>query len=246
MPGIYDNNDFFQAYAKMSRSQQGLEGAGEWHQLRPLLPPLKDIHMLDLGCGYGWHCRYAADCGASSIVGIDQSHRMIEEARLRNAHPRIQYQLCNLEQYAYPENAFDLVLSSLVLHYVEDLSGIFHQVYQTLKNHGIFVFSIEHPVFTSGVHQEWIRDSNGNILYWPVDRYFEPGPRETVFLGKTVTKQHHTLTQILMGLLQAGFQLQAVEEAQPDPKMLHLEGMADELRRPMMLLVRAVKEQGNP
>ena len=217
MTGIYDNNDFFQAYAKMSRSQQGLEGAGEWHQLRPLLPPLKDIHMLDLGCGYGWHCRYAADCGASNIVGIDQSQRMIEEARLRNAHPRIQYQLCDLEQYAYPENTFDLVLSSLVLHYVEDLSGIFHQVYQTLKNHGIFVFSIEHPVFTSGVHQEWIRDSDGNILYWPVDRYFTEGRRTARFLGCDVVKYHHTLTTYVQTLLETGFVLKAWWSPSPIP-----------------------------
>ena len=56
-----------------------------------------------------------------------------------------------------------------------------------------------------------------------------------------MTKQHHTLTQILMGLLQAGFTLEAVEEAMPPESMMDLPGMADELRRPMMLLVRARK-----
>ena len=52
-------------------------------------------------------------------------------------------------------------------------------------------------------------------------------------------KQHHTLTQILMGLLRSGFRIDAVEEAQPSPEMLGIPGMADELRRPMMLLVKA-------
>ena len=63
----------------------------------------------------------------------------------------------------------------------------------------------------------------------------------TVFLGEEVAKQHHTLTQILGGLLAFGFTLTAVEEAVPDPAMLGLPGMRDEMRRPMMLLVRAQK-----
>lgn len=54
-------------------------------------------------------------------------------------------------------------------------------------------------------------------------------------------KQHHTLTQILMGLLNCGFTLEVVEEVQPSQEMLELPGMEDELRRPMMLLVRAKK-----
>lgn len=61
------------------------------------------------------------------------------------------------------------------------------------------------------------------------------------FLGCEVVKQHHTLTQILMGLLSNGFVLNAVIEAKPPEEMMHLPGMKDELRRPMMLLVRAGK-----
>ena len=47
----YDNSEFFAEYAKMSRSQYGLEGAGEWHQLEPMFPELSDKVVLDLGCG---------------------------------------------------------------------------------------------------------------------------------------------------------------------------------------------------
>jgi len=85
----YDTPEFFAAYAQMSRSQQGLDGAGEWHQLQPLFPELTDKDVLDLGCGYGWHCRYAADHGAKKILGIDQSEMMIAEAIKRNAHEKI-------------------------------------------------------------------------------------------------------------------------------------------------------------
>ena len=65
------------------------------------------------------------------------------------------------------------------------------------------------------------------------------GEWHTRFQGCDVVKQHHTLTQILMGLLRHGFEVQAVEEAQPSAEMLEIPGMKDELRRPMMLLVKA-------
>ena len=53
-------------------------------------------------------------------------------------------------------------------------------------------------------------------------------------------KQHHTLTQIIMGLLHNGFELKVVEEAMPPKEMMDIPGMKDELRRPMMLLVKAI------
>ncbi len=54
-----------------------------------------------------------------------------------------------------------------------------------------------------------------------------------------VVKQHHTLTQILMGLLKAGFKLEEVVEAEPPKEMMDIPGMEDEMQSPMMLLVRA-------
>ena len=59
MGNPYDQENFFQQYSQMTRSQGGLAAAGEWQQLRALFPPLQGKRVLDLGCGYGWHCRYA-------------------------------------------------------------------------------------------------------------------------------------------------------------------------------------------
>ena len=78
---------------------------------------------------------------------------------------------------------------------------------------GIKVFNIEHPVFTAGVGQDWIYTDDGKPQYWAIDNYFITGERNTHFLGCDVVKQHHTLTQIIMGLLNNGFELKVVEEA---------------------------------
>lgn len=241
MDSIYDQERFFSQYAQMPRSREGLPAAGEWHQLKPLFPALQGKSVLDLGCGYGWHCQFAAQQGAAEVLGIDASRRMIEEARRRNAECGVRYQVCGIDEYAYPDSTWDCVLSNLVLHYISDLEPVFQKVYRTLKPDGVFLFNIEHPVFTAGVGQDWVYAEDGTPQYWPVDRYFQPGARETHFLGCQVVKQHHTLTQILMGLLHSGFILESVEEAEPPAGMMDRPGMADELRRPMMLLVKARK-----
>jgi len=231
----YDNPEFFAAYAQMSRSQQGLDGAGEWHQLQPLFPDMTGRDVLDLGCGYGWHCRYAADHDAGSVLGIDQSEMMIAEAKKRNDAPGITYRVCSLQEYDYPKESFDLAVSNLVLHYVEDLDAVYRRIHEILRPGGVFLMNIEHPTFTAGVNQQFSADGT-----WPVDDYYYPGLRKTDFLGHTITKYHHTLTQILGGLLKAGFRIEAVEEAMPPEEWRAV--MPDEMRRPMMLLVKAVKE----
>ena len=60
---------------------------------------------------------------------------------------------------------------------------IFQKVYRTLKPGGIFLFNIEHPVFTAGVGQDWIYTDDGKPQYWAIDNYFITGERNTHFLG---------------------------------------------------------------
>ena len=90
--------------------------------------------------------------------------------------------------------------------------------------------------------QDWIYDESGRPVYWPVDDYFYPGERKTHFLGCEVIKYHHTLTQIINGLLECGFVIDMLEEARPSGEMMDVPGMKDEMRRPMMLMIRAGKQ----
>lgn len=237
----YDDEQFFKKYSEMPRSREGLSGAGEWYALRQILPDFQGKRVLDLGCGYGWHCKYAADHGAVSVLGTDISHRMLETARQKNSDPRITYQCAAMEDLDFPAESFDCVISSLAFHYVKDFPGLASRIGRWLKPGGDLVFSVEHPVFTAYGSQDWYYDADGNILHFPVDNYYYEGKRDAIFLGEHVVKYHRTLTTYLETLLQNGFILRHVVEPQPPENMMDLPGMKDEMRRPMMLLAAARK-----
>ena len=74
-----------------------------------------------------------------------------------------------------------------------------------------------------------------------MDHYFTEGRRTAHFLGCDVIKYHRTLTTYVQTLLSAGFVLRALVEPRPDLRLMDVPGMADELRRPMMLILAARK-----
>ena len=239
----YDEEIFFEKYSQMDRSKKGLSGAGEWRQFQKFMPDFRGKRVLDLGCGYGWHCRYAAENGAASVLGTDISQKMLRRAEEMSVGTGIRYRRKAMEDLEFPDESFDIVLSSLAFHYVRDFFRLLEKINSWLVPEGKLVFSVEHPVFTAYGNQDWYRDEQGNILHFPVDRYFFEGKRDAVFLGEKVIKYHRTLTTYLNGLLQSGFSLEQVVEPQPPEEMLDLPGMEDELRRPMMLLISAVKRK---
>ncbi|MDD6211067.1 MAG: class I SAM-dependent methyltransferase [Bacteroidales bacterium] len=238
----YDDQHFFDRYSQMDRSVKGLGGAGEWHVLRTMLPDLRGKRVLDLGCGFGWHCRYAVEQGACSVTGVDISEKMLEEAKRRNGSPLIEYRRLPIEDIDLPPFSFDIVLSSLAFHYLESFDIVCRKVYDCLSDGGSFVFSAEHPVFTASGGQDWYYDESGARLHWPVDHYFKEGMRRTVFFGEEVVKYHKTLTTYLNGLIQNGFEITEVREPEPSLELQReVPDMKNELRRPMFLIVSAVK-----
>lgn len=238
----YDDDRFFTAYANMPRSVKGLEGAGEWHILKEMLPELRNKNVLDLGCGFGWHCRYAREQQASSVIGVDLSENMLRKAREMTDDPAITYLKASIEDMNFTASQFDVVLSSLALHYIQSYEEICRKVYHCLTPGGTFLFSVEHPVFTSRNEQDWVYDDRGNRLHWAVDHYQSEGIRETTFLAENVAKYHRTFSTYINDLIHTGFTIKEVREPVPSEEMLQkVPEMKDELRRPMFLIVSAVK-----
>lgn len=238
----YDDPVFFAKYGEMARSRQGLDGAGEWPALQKLLPDFTGRRVLDLGCGYGWHARYAAEHGAAGVTACDISRRMLETARARNAHPAIEYRQLAFEDARFEPGSFDVVLCSLMLHYLEDYGVFLDRVRGWLRPGGELIYTVEHPVFTAQGPQDWHYGPQGEKLHFPVDRYYLEGERDAVFLGEHVVKYHRTLTTYVDALAGHGFRLLRLCEPQPTSEAVReIPGMADELRRPMMLIVKALR-----
>jgi ubiquinone/menaquinone biosynthesis C-methylase UbiE len=236
---IYDNEEFFHGYSRLRRSVEGLDGAPEWPALRALLPDLRGRNVLDLGCGFGWFCRWARAAGAAHVLGIDVSERMLARARTDTQDAAITYTRADMEHLELPSQSFDLAYSSLALHYVEDLKGLVSKVHRALVPGGSLVFSVEHPIFTAPAEPHWSSSAAGRRT-WPVDRYLEEGPRSTDWLAKGVIKQHRTLATYLNMLVEAGFAITHVEEWGPtDAQIAASPILADERQRPPFLFVAA-------
>ncbi|MBV9783490.1 MAG: methyltransferase domain-containing protein [Acidisphaera sp.] len=236
---IYDDPVFFAGYRRLGRSVEGLSGAEEWPALRALLPDLQGLRIVDLGCGFGWFCRWAREQGAAEILGIDVSQNMLAQAQAATSDPAITYARADLETLELPEASFDLAYSSLALHYVERLPELLAQVHRALVPGARLIFSVEHPLYTAPSRPGWSVDAAGRRT-WPVDLYLVEGPRTTDWLAAGVIKQHRTIATTLTLLIRTGFTVCHVEEWGPtDAQIARRPELADDRQRPIFLLVAA-------
>ena len=236
---IYDDPEFFAGYSRLDRSVEGLAGAAEWPALRALLPDLRGAKVVDLGCGFGWFCRFARAQGAARVLGLDVSERMLARARAMTSDAAITYVQADLERLDLPEASFDLAYSSLVLHYIADLPDLLAKLHRALVPGAHLIFSVEHPVYSAPSRPGWSIDADGR-KGWSVDGYLAEGPRTTDWLAKGVIKQHRTIGTYLNLLIRQGFAISHVEEWRPtDEQIAAKPELAEERERPMFLLVAA-------
>ncbi len=236
---MYDDPTFFEGYSQLRRSTEGLAGAPEWPALRALLPDVRGLRVVDLGCGFGWFSRWARAHGAAQVLGLDLSSNMLDRARSSTADDAITYRQADLEELHLPAAAFDLAFSSLALHYVEDLGRLLNVIHGALTSAGHLVCSIEHPIYMASRHPDWLRGADGQRT-WPVDSYQREGRRTTNWLAPGVVKYHRTLGTTLNLLIREGFSLRRVEEYGPtDAQVAQHPALAEERERPMFLMIAA-------
>ena len=240
---IYDDPEFFAGYKTLERFGAGWERAAEHADLLSLLPDVNERRVLDLGCGAGQLSRYLATRGAAEVLGVDLSERMLALARAEWAHPRVSYLRGAVEEVTFPPGRFDLVVSSLVLHYVDDYRGLIARIAGWLAPGGHLVYSTEHPIFTARLPGDgWVLDDAGQRARWAVDRYSDEGAREETWFVSGVRKVHRTMATLINGLVDGGLVVERVIEPVPGKEWLDRHPDAQhERRRPVFLLIRARK-----
>jgi SAM-dependent methyltransferase len=173
-----------------------------------------------------------------------------ENAAAREAETddlRIAYRRCAIEDIDFADGQFDVVISSLALHYVSDFHVVCRNVSRWLTLGGIFVLSVEHPVFTAIAAQQWCLGPTGERLHWPVDEYQQEGLRHSKWMADDVIKYHRTTSTYVNALIDAGFGITKLLEPAPTPEMLvQWPKSKDECRRPMFALISAIKAIRTP
>jgi ubiquinone/menaquinone biosynthesis C-methylase UbiE len=238
---IYDDPVFFEGYRQLRQNESGLNAAIEEPAIMSLLPDLTAMNILDLGSGFGDFCRLARQKGAASAVGVEISSRMLAEARNRTSDSGITYIQTAIEDYPMGEKVYDLVVSRLTLHYVNDYRGVIGAVHRGLRDGGSFVFSVEHPICTA-LCRGWHEDDTGNKLFWPVDDYQKEGARSHHWFVDGVVKHHRTVETYVNTLLLSGFCLTGLLEPQAGEDIpADRSDLRAAARRPPLLVIAARK-----
>ena len=240
---IYDNPVFFEGYQKIREKGDNANVLFEIPALLSLLPDLSGKSLLDLGCGYGEHCKMFINMGAKSVVGVDISEKMLEVAHRENSDPKITYLNIPIEDIDRLDGQFDVVISSLAIHYVEAFAEVVKKIYDKINTDGVFVFSQEHPIGTAcSSGNRWTKDESGKKLYVNLSNYCAEGERESTWFVEGVKKYHRTFSTIVNALVEAEFTIERMIEPFPDAKMLKkYPEHYNLLHKPDFLLVKAKK-----
>ena len=209
---IYDNPIFFEGYTTKRETGVTINDFVEQPAIKSLLPNLEGKSILDIGCGAGALAKYCVDNGASKVVGVDISNKMIQKAKNENHHEKIEYICTPIEDLELSNQTFDIIVSSLAIHYVEDYPKLIENVRDLLTVNGEFIFSTEHPVSTARrqltrTSKNWIRDEEGNRLHWAIDHYHEEGKREFHWLVDGVVMYHRTFSTLINTIIEKGLRI---------------------------------------
>ncbi|MBI3632531.1 MAG: class I SAM-dependent methyltransferase [Candidatus Vogelbacteria bacterium] len=112
--------------------------------IRGELPDLHGLSVISIGSGSGADTAYLKEQGASHLVGIDISEKLIGVSK-RN-HPDIEFHVMDMENLDFPDESFDLAYSSLVFHYLPSWTKALGEARRVLKPGGKFIFSDGHPI----------------------------------------------------------------------------------------------------
>lgn len=111
-----------------------------------LLPrEIKGLKVLDAGCAAGWYTQYFLDQGALTTA-VDISAKMVEATKRRTKGRAEVLCLDLAKPLPFASQSFDVICSSLTLHYLEDWQQTFYELARILKPNGTFIFSVHHPI----------------------------------------------------------------------------------------------------
>lgn len=187
-----------------------------------LKPIVKEMKVLDLGCGSCLFSRKLRKWGGR-VTGVDFSEKMLEIAR--REVPNAEFVKADIRNLPFPARSFDIVASSLVLHYIKNPTPVFREAARILKSNGVFVFSLHHPFSPVSVDGKFVAEGDGQ--YMTAGKYFQNDRYTWRMLdGMELASYHHTFEMLVMALSKAGLVVESLLEARPAPSSRKLNPMS--------------------
>jgi SAM-dependent methyltransferase len=203
---VNDYDRFAEAYS--AENENSLVNA--YYERPAMLALAADVagrRVLDAGCGSGPLSAALRDRGAV-VTGIDASAGMLALARRRLGDDVALHVVDLSGRLPFADGAFDDVVASLVLHYLEDWGPSLAELRRVLRPGGRLIASVDHPFVAYTIHD-------------PRPDYFAPTGYtfDWSFDGRSVPmrlwrKPLHAMTD---AFTTAGFRLSVISEPQPDP-----------------------------
>lgn len=237
---VYDDEEFFEKYNQKRSKGNSPNELIEQPIIDELLGDISEKKILDLGCGDGKYGVVLLKRGAKYYHGIEGSKKMASLAKENLKGYNSEIELGEIERTEYKPAEYDIVISRLVLHYLEDLESVLKKIKVSLKDQGEFIFSVEHPIITSSYESYHKKGKRGN---WIVDNYFDSGERINEWIGKKVVKYHKTLEEYWQIIRK--IDLEIVELRESKPQKLNFESEEEFQRRkriPLFLIFKLRKK----
>ncbi len=221
-----------------------------------MLPDVRGLSGLDIGCGDGYNTRLLAAKGAK-MTGIDISERFIAHAQAEEErdHLWIGYRRASAVELPFPMETFDFATAFMSLMDMPEMERAIGEAHRVLKSGGFLQFSISHPC-SDTPHRKSLHDENGKVYAFELGDYFrnlEGEQEEWIFSAIPAEEREgmkkfnvprftRTLGQWLNTLLDTGFILERFSEPYPDDDTVRTHpNIQDAQAVPYFLIVRVRK-----
>jgi ubiquinone/menaquinone biosynthesis C-methylase UbiE len=221
-----------------------------------MLPDIKNLKGIDIGCGEGHNTRIAAKRGGN-MTAIDISEVFIKYAiETEQKKPLgIKYKVASGIELPYSDNIFDFAIATMSIMDIAENEKAIQEAFRVIKPGGFFQFSITHPIISNSDFK-WIRNEEGKKIGFVIEDYFKnlDGELEEWIFGAApkdltddmrkfkIPRFSRTLSEWLNLLIKVGFILERFCEPYVEDEILEIHPEEYDSRIiPYFLIIRCRK-----
>jgi ubiquinone/menaquinone biosynthesis C-methylase UbiE len=221
-----------------------------------MLPPVRGLSGLDIGCGEGSNTRELVWLGAT-MHAIDVAPTFIRYARnAETTEPLgITYYVADATDLPFASGSFDFTTAFMSMMDMADHGTALREAARVLRPGGFLQFSILHPCFVPP-HRKVLREPNGTTRAIEIGGYFDtidgridtfrfenlPDEERQKTEPFRVPRFHRTLSKWVELVVEAGLVIERFGEPRASVEVAKTEpALEDTLVAPLFLHIRARK-----